>query len=1453
MFALMLLTPVAANASAAGQFDAQRDLMAQATEEPEGELQPEVTEEPVIEETEEPVVEETEEPVIEETEEPQGEQLGAFEIDYWECDPGYDIANPDLDNLFEECEGVDGVQFQIETSDGGSGSQATGEFGDAHVSFTEVPTGNTTVRQASPIGEIAVYCNGIVQNGGPETGLMTVPAQNGAIDWNLLDEEVVFCSWLTATEGEQVGAVEIEYRECAAGYTFLDGTDEDDLDQMLMECAQVDGVEFTIDEGGPDGDTQLTGEFGDSHVSFTEVPTGMRTVSQTTSFEDTYVVCEGIVQNGGPETGVMEMTVTNGAIEWDLLDDEVAFCNWFVMAGAGTGTEVPGTETATEVPGTETATEEPTGELVGSFEIEYRECAEGYAFLDGTDEDLLDQMLMECIGVNDVEFQVMSGSYSATQLTGEFGDYHVSLTEVPTGMSTVTQTNAPATLVIYCEGIVSNGGPETGVMMMPVANGAIEWNLLDDEIVYCNWFAGAGAADATETPENEQVGSINVDYWECPAGYDVAAADPTALETDCTSGPNGIPFQVSNAGGVIETQNTGDINDGVVAFANVPTGIVSITQVNAPAVPRVWCEGIVSNGGPETGLMELSAPSGSVEWNLLDDEVVDCDWYTVPMGEPGDLTINKWTCPEGYDPYAPGANPPVDCTEATDGVTFVLSDNDPATTDLQTDTGDSIPGAVRFGGIAPGNYTITETLPEGTESAFVWDCDFLLLTFGGQMPISEGPTFNLPFNGGSLTCNWYNVPGTDSTVTVTKWYCPEGVSYEEDQAYYEQTCTQYHEGVDFKLTHGEGSTFDTTDANGQAAWTGVPMGPFSIQEYIPAEYGEPIVFCGFTAFVDGAIVDGFPQRVDAPNGYHESALELPNTSYFCHWFNVPGEPGEITVYKYTCPEGYDLYAWGANPKDDCPETTNGINFTLVDEDPGTVDLQTMTGDSIDGAVYFGGLEPGPYTVIETVPAGTGYVFVLDCYGQNMGELRPYPLEMGDTLDIHLSSGESIVCYWYNVPEYDPDYGRITVYKYDCWTPEYTSDVDCEVYEDGKEFDLVFWDGDSWEYADTKTTDGAGKIMWINVEPGEYWLDEQDGDWCHLESEQISDDGNWINVYDGQETVIEVYNCGGKEPGTPGKTPTKYPNTGVGPGQGPEAPAELPAFAPLAGLLALLASRRTRQAAALVSIDHDLRRGAELVSAPVPGTEESAMTTTTFTRRRLAALLTVPLGGTALFRSGLLAQAGQVIEPIEGTPGGTPTSLCLPGTPGAGNGEGEGDGDGQGSGQGNGQGDGDPSTSAADECRRGPVPVGLRIEAIGVDAPVEILETVGGVMQQPSDEAHVAWYKESARLGETGNAWIAGHLNWWGHPEAVFFALGTLREGDTVVLLDEEENAYTYEVEWVRQESNLEPPAEDVLGMTPYEAVTLMTCGGQWDSSISEYDERTVARAKRVADEGTPEA
>jgi hypothetical protein len=312
-----------------------------------------------------------------------------------------------------------------------------------------------------------------------------------------------------------------------------------------------------------------------------------------------------------------------------------------------------------------------------------------------------------------------------------------------------------------------------------------------------------------------------------------------------------------------------------------------------------------------------------------------------------------------------------------------------------------------------------------------------------------------------------------------------------------------------------------------------------LQEFIPAEYGDPVVICGFTAFANGAIIDGFPQRVDAPGGYFSGELEFPNTDYFCFWYNIYGGPGEITVYKWTCPEGYDPHAWGVDPYADCVEGPNGITFT--NDGPDGYTSQTDTGDSVEYAVYWGGLEPGEYTVEEMVPAGIGSVFVWDCYGQRTGELRPTPLTLEPFVTLDLHAGEQIICHWFNVPE-DPD-GKLTVIKFECSTKTWVSEVDCEVYEGGQTFDLAQWNGSAWGVIATNTTDGFGRYTWYDLEPGEYWVAEQGREWCHMSSEGLSADGNWLNVTENQETVVKVYNCTG-EPGKPGKTPTKYPNTGV---------------------------------------------------------------------------------------------------------------------------------------------------------------------------------------------------------------------------------------------------------------------------------------------------------------------
>jgi LPXTG-site transpeptidase (sortase) family protein len=141
------------------------------------------------------------------------------------------------------------------------------------------------------------------------------------------------------------------------------------------------------------------------------------------------------------------------------------------------------------------------------------------------------------------------------------------------------------------------------------------------------------------------------------------------------------------------------------------------------------------------------------------------------------------------------------------------------------------------------------------------------------------------------------------------------------------------------------------------------------------------------------------------------------------------------------------------------------------------------------------------------------------------------------------------------------------------------------------------------------------------------------------------------------------------------------------------------------------------------------------------------------------------------------------------------------------------------------------------------PVRILIPSINVDAKVEVLEVVGDALQDPSNGDDVAWYKETGRPGQKGNAVFAGHLNWYGQPEAVFFAIDKLKEGDEITVRDMGCGAFTYLVEWADLIQVKDTDMNEITGPSDDEMITLITCGGTWDPSISEYLERTVVRGR----------
>ena len=152
--------------------------------------------------------------------------------------------------------------------------------------------------------------------------------------------------------------------------------------------------------------------------------------------------------------------------------------------------------------------------------------------------------------------------------------------------------------------------------------------------------------------------------------------------------------------------------------------------------------------------------------------------------------------------------------------------------------------------------------------------------------------------------------------------------------------------------------------------------------------------------------------------------------------------------------------------------------------------------------------------------------------------------------------------------------------------------------------------------------------------------------------------------------------------------------------------------------------------------------------------------------------------------------------------------------------------------------------------QGVIPIAIKIDKAQVDAQVETQEIIDGVMQNPSGPYVVSWYRETGRPGEADNIVMAGHLDYWDVGQAVFYHLGDLKKGDLIQVTGEDKKVYTYKVDWVKSYETADLDAKGVrgiVGQTPTEKLTLITCTGTFDYNQGAYQSRMVVRASRVED------
>ena len=146
---------------------------------------------------------------------------------------------------------------------------------------------------------------------------------------------------------------------------------------------------------------------------------------------------------------------------------------------------------------------------------------------------------------------------------------------------------------------------------------------------------------------------------------------------------------------------------------------------------------------------------------------------------------------------------------------------------------------------------------------------------------------------------------------------------------------------------------------------------------------------------------------------------------------------------------------------------------------------------------------------------------------------------------------------------------------------------------------------------------------------------------------------------------------------------------------------------------------------------------------------------------------------------------------------------------------------------------------------GPTPVGLRIDALGVQSAA--VRAVGvepdGEMEVPGP-TEVGWYGFGPAPGQTGSAVLAAHIAADG-VDGVFRHLAGLEAGDRVEVLFDDGAIEVFEVVALRRYGKERLPFDDLFARDGDPRLALITCGGDFNPSLRSYEDNVVAYALPV--------
>lgn len=142
------------------------------------------------------------------------------------------------------------------------------------------------------------------------------------------------------------------------------------------------------------------------------------------------------------------------------------------------------------------------------------------------------------------------------------------------------------------------------------------------------------------------------------------------------------------------------------------------------------------------------------------------------------------------------------------------------------------------------------------------------------------------------------------------------------------------------------------------------------------------------------------------------------------------------------------------------------------------------------------------------------------------------------------------------------------------------------------------------------------------------------------------------------------------------------------------------------------------------------------------------------------------------------------------------------------------------------------------------PVRLQIPSAGIDAAVAPIGVDDqGDLAVPEQVQQIGWYRFGAAPGAaSGSVVMSGHIDSAQQGLGAFARLGDLRAGDPVVVSDAAGHLLRYRVVGREAFSKKTAPLADLFSTKGSARLTLITCGGAFDSAARSYLDNIVVTA-----------